>query len=146
MIDRIKQIIDNEKLSMRAFEAKIGMGNGTIGKAIKNNSNIESRWIAPIVENFRQYNPVWIITGEGEMMKSADYIDNTFNTEEDNVKNLEEIRNQVIKVNKLIDVISSQQQNIQEDRAEIKRLKEDIERLMKKKGGTNNNGENASSA
>lgn len=46
----------------------IGASNGLISGAIKRGADIGSAWISLIVENFRDLNPVWLLTGEGDML------------------------------------------------------------------------------
>ncbi len=70
MLERIRKIIDNEGISVRAFEQRINASNGLIRKAIANNTDIYSKWIGNIVENFPQYSAEWLLTGKGQMLKS----------------------------------------------------------------------------
>lgn len=70
MIERISKIIENEQISVRAFEQKINASNGLIRKAIANNTDIQSKWISAIVENYPQYNTEWLVTGKGDMLKT----------------------------------------------------------------------------
>lgn len=70
MLERIRKIIDNEGISVRAFEQRINASNGLIRKAIANNTDIYSKWIGSIVENFPQYSAEWLLTGKGQMLKS----------------------------------------------------------------------------
>lgn len=72
MINRIKEFIENENISIRAFEQKIGASNGLIRKAIANETDIQSKWISAIVENYPQINPEWLLTGRGEMLVSKE--------------------------------------------------------------------------
>lgn len=69
-IDRITEIIGNEALSVRSFEKKIDVKQGSINKAIRNQGNVYSIVLEKILENFPQYNAEWLITGKGGMMKS----------------------------------------------------------------------------
>lgn len=69
MIERISEIIENEHISVRAFEQKIKASNGLIRKAITNNTDIQSKWVSSIVENYPQYNAEWLLTGRGNMLK-----------------------------------------------------------------------------
>lgn len=73
MISRIKEFIDHEGLTVRSFEQKIGASNGLIRKAIANNTDIQSKWISSIIDNFPHLNPDWLLTGEGKMLRP--YID-----------------------------------------------------------------------
>ena len=74
MIGRIKQFIENQGISVRAFEQQIGASNGLIRKAIANNTDIQSKWITAIVDNYPQLNPIWLLTDEGEMIKSTECV------------------------------------------------------------------------
>lgn len=67
MHERIKQIIDNEGLSVRKFEDKIHCSVGVIARALKNKTDISSRFLISIKEVFPQYSAEWLLTGEGDM-------------------------------------------------------------------------------
>lgn len=68
IVKRIGEFIDYEGVSCRSFEQRISASNGLIRKAITNNTDIQSRWVAVIVDNYPQLNPVWLLTGKGEMI------------------------------------------------------------------------------
>jgi len=67
LLQRIAAIADNEGLSIGRFEAAIGASKGVLSRALQNNTDIQAKWIAKIVENYPQYRTEWLITGEGEM-------------------------------------------------------------------------------
>lgn len=67
---RILQLINNEGIRIGTFEKTIGASKGLIRKAIKNNTDIQSKWVTVIAENYTQYNPRWLLTGKGEMLLS----------------------------------------------------------------------------
>lgn len=69
MIKRIREFIENQGISVRAFEQKISASNGLIRKAIANNTDIQSKWITNIVENYPQISIDWLITGQGPMLR-----------------------------------------------------------------------------
>ncbi len=69
-LDRIKQICDNEGIKITALENRIGASKGVLSRALNKGSDIQSKWISKIVENFQQYNPEWLLTGKGSMLKS----------------------------------------------------------------------------
>lgn len=72
IVERIAQIISNYTLSVRAFEIKIGASNGMIGRAISKKTDISAEWLSKIIEMFPTINSEWLITGEGEMLKSSE--------------------------------------------------------------------------
>ena len=67
-IKQISQLCDNEGLKPTVLEKKIGASKGVISRAINNNSDISSKWIGRIVENYPRYNPAWLLTGKGSML------------------------------------------------------------------------------
>jgi hypothetical protein len=69
MIERLSQFIKNQGLSVRAFEQRISASDGMIRRAINNNSDIQSKWLAIIAENFPQLNLDWLLTGKGSMFR-----------------------------------------------------------------------------
>lgn len=72
MITRLKEFIDSLGLSISAFEQKIGASDGMIRRAVKNNTDIQSKWLLKMHDNFHDLNLEWLITGEGTMLKSEE--------------------------------------------------------------------------
>ncbi|MEQ8581245.1 MAG: S24 family peptidase [Marinoscillum sp.] len=73
IIDRIAKYLDEKGISVRSFEMAIGASNGAIGRAIKDNKDIQSKWISIIIEKYSDLNPVWLLKGEGEMIIDSRY-------------------------------------------------------------------------
>lgn len=71
MIERIEQFIRNQGLSVRAFEKTINASDGMIRRAINNNTDIQSKWIALIAEKYPHMNIDWLITGRGPMLRES---------------------------------------------------------------------------
>jgi len=69
ILSRIRQIAENENITVTSFEKKIGASKGVLSRAMSNNTDIQTKWIEKIVENYPQYNPEWLLTGKGEMLK-----------------------------------------------------------------------------
>lgn len=91
MHERIKQIIENEGLSVRRFEEIISCSNGVIAKSLRSKTDISVKVLISIKENFPQYSAEWLLTGEGEMFVSKDGVSSaeeckqTDNVEEENI-------------------------------------------------------------
>ncbi len=66
------QFIKYAGLSARQFDISIGASNGYTLRMQKNNASIGSDVIETIVKTYPQLNLVWLITGEGEMLKQAE--------------------------------------------------------------------------
>jgi len=66
--ENIKKYIDNKGFNVNFFEKEIGASSGMIRKAIKNNTDIQSKWLASISDNFPDLNLNWLITGKGKML------------------------------------------------------------------------------
>lgn len=71
ILSRINQIAINEGLKLANIEATIGASRGVLSKAIKNGTDISSKWVGLICENFPKYSPQWILTGQGEMLQAS---------------------------------------------------------------------------
>ena len=70
-IDRLMQFIKHAGLSARQFDMSIGAGNGYTLRMIKNHASVGSDVIETILRTYPQLNVVWLITGEGEMIKKS---------------------------------------------------------------------------
>jgi hypothetical protein len=71
-IDRLMQFIKYAGLSARQFDLSIGASNGYTLRMKKNNASIGSDVIENILRVYPQLNVVWLITGEGDMLKKPD--------------------------------------------------------------------------
>ena len=69
IISRIKQFADSQGISNRALERTMGVSEGTMSKAFRNNTEIRTDNIESIVENYPQLSAEWLLRGEGEMLK-----------------------------------------------------------------------------
>lgn len=70
--ERIKQFIDYKRLSVRSFEEKTGINQGTLARVIKKNTTITSENLKLIAQAWDILDIHWLLTGEGEMLKSLD--------------------------------------------------------------------------
>jgi len=65
-------IAKNESISISALEKSIGASKGVLSRALKNGTDIQVKWLIALVENYPGYNPEWILTGKGQMLKHPD--------------------------------------------------------------------------
>ncbi len=68
-IDRLIQFIQHVGLSARQFDLSIGASNGYTLRMKKNRASIGSDVIENILRIYPQLNVVWLLTGEGSMLK-----------------------------------------------------------------------------
>lgn len=71
MNDRLRKFLDSKGISVRQFEQMIGSSDGKIAKFMATNSSLKSDTLSKIMEVFPQLSIEWLLTGEGEMLKSA---------------------------------------------------------------------------
>ena len=70
ILTKIEQIASHEGITIGALERSIGASKGVLSRAINNGTDIQAKWLVRIVENYPRYSPSWLLTGEGEMLKS----------------------------------------------------------------------------
>ena len=69
MIERLNEFIRSQGLTTIEFERKISASDGVIRK-IRNNTDIQSKWLVKIAENYPILDMNWLLTGEGSMYRS----------------------------------------------------------------------------
>lgn len=123
MHERIKQIIENEGLSVRKFEEIISCSNGVIAKVLKKQTDISVKVLISIKEKFPQYSAEWLLTGEGDMYvtgKSPKEDGSDANSLERRLAEIEkkqEIRDKEMEsIMKTLEKISSELTSINEER------------------------------
>ncbi len=124
-IDRLMQFIKYAGLSARQFDLSIGAGNGYTLRMQKNNASIGSDVIENILKAYPRLNVVWLITGEGEMLKE---------NEEELILDFDELPKE--KQNEIERIIESKIKERQQDELKrlLKEVTEEIERTQKKLG------------
>ncbi len=68
ILSRIQEIASKEGITIGALERTIGASKGVLSRAINNGTDIQSKWIQIIVENYPQYSTTWLLTGKGDML------------------------------------------------------------------------------
>lgn len=79
ILKRIEQIALNEGIKITSFERKIGASKGVLSRALTSGTDIQSKWLQSVVENYPHYSSEWLLTGKGDMIKSD-------NTKEENLR------------------------------------------------------------
>lgn len=72
ILSRIEDIIKNEGITIGTMEKKIGASKGVLSRAIAKGTDIQSKWIESVVENYPQYSANWLLTGNGNMLVNED--------------------------------------------------------------------------
>ncbi len=70
LIKRLFEYIKAKKISIRQFEIAVGFSNGSLSSQIKSNKSIGSDRLEKILHTYTDLSPDWLMTGEGEMIKS----------------------------------------------------------------------------
>ncbi len=68
------RISENEDIKISQLEKKIGASKGVLSRALSNNSDIQSKWLLSLIENYPQYNIEWLLTGEGKMLRKKEVL------------------------------------------------------------------------
>lgn len=69
--NRLQSVVDNSKLSARAFAIECGIDPANLGKMMKGNMKITRKTLDKMNRCFPRYNFDWVLTGEGEMLHPA---------------------------------------------------------------------------
>ena len=82
ILTRIQEICTKENISLGAMERIIGASKGVLSRAISNGTDIQSKWIQRIVENYPLYSADWLLTGIGSITKNESELKLSFNPAE----------------------------------------------------------------
>lgn len=70
-LDRIKKYLDLKGITIHAFEKSLSFSNGSFASQLKNNKTIGVDKLENILILYNDINPEWLLTGTGEMIKTA---------------------------------------------------------------------------
>lgn len=68
---RVGEYIEAKGISYYAFENSVGASRGAISKAVKDGKSLGSNVLERILEVYKDINPIWLLTGKGEMLLEA---------------------------------------------------------------------------
>ncbi len=71
-IDRVFKYLEKKGVKHTRFEKEIGLSNGYLNTQLKRKADLGEKVFNKIIDNSLDLNPVWLITGNGEM-----FIDNS---------------------------------------------------------------------
>ncbi|TDW47392.1 hypothetical protein EV144_105416 [Flavobacterium sp. 270] len=95
IVERFKQLAENEGITITGLEHRIGASKGVLSRALVNNSDIQSKWLLKLVENYPRYSCDWLVKGKGPMIVE-DNLNQDFSENEINYKDLAEARKETI--------------------------------------------------
>lgn len=70
ILNVFSKVAENENITIGKLEQIIGASKGVLSRAIAQDTDIQTKWLLNLVENYPQYNPEWLLTGKGSMLKS----------------------------------------------------------------------------
>lgn len=65
---RIRQIIENENLSVNAFAKKIGVPQRTLANMLSRGTEPSTKTVNAVINAFPDLSQSWLLTGEGDML------------------------------------------------------------------------------
>lgn len=66
--ERLMEFIEYKNIKKKAFEEAVGLSNGYLNQ-LRNSPGVDK--ISAILETYPEINKVWLLTGEGEMLKTS---------------------------------------------------------------------------
>lgn len=69
-IERLYQYMEYKGLKPTALEKEIGLSNGYLGVQRKRNADMGEGVFLKIIDNCRDINSSWLLTGEGNMLRT----------------------------------------------------------------------------
>lgn len=127
ILTRIQEISINEGITIAALERVIGASKGVLSRAINNGTDIQSKWIQILVENYPQYSTDWLLTGKGNMLRDENKRLNSAPTIS---------TTQTDAMTPLLSLIKEKDEVIRLQAEEIGRLREKIEQMSRGRGHT----------
>ncbi len=84
-IDRISIYLEFKMITPHKFEHTLHISNGYFNKQLRNKGSIGSDILIKVSENYDDLNMLWILTGEGFMLKYPAKIIEIFESKKNNI-------------------------------------------------------------
>ncbi len=69
IVSRLESYLKEKKITVKQCEVSIGASNGTLRKAFKNGTGIQSKWMSKIAEIYTDLSMEWLVRGLEPMIK-----------------------------------------------------------------------------
>lgn len=75
-IERFHEYLELKGIKPTRFEKDIGLSNGYLGTQLRRSGNLGEDILNKIIDNCLDINPIWLLTGKGEMTTKGKYFEN----------------------------------------------------------------------
>ena len=123
ILSRIQEIACKEGITIGALERGIGASKGVLSRAIANGTDIQSKWIRIIVENYPLYSTRWLLTGEGPMLRDSKNPEES--TMEHSPKKVQSTSSDIVTL-RLMDKLDEKDSIIKDKEAKIDQLQSEL--------------------
>jgi len=120
-------IAENEGISLSALEKSIGASKGVLSRALKHGTDIQVKWLISLVENYPEYNPAWILTGKGPMLKHGEKPDLHHMKEEEETY---ELRGKIAILEERIEILKAANEALKENNDSLKEIKQLLQKRI----------------
>lgn len=113
-------------MSMRAFDISISVGNGYTSKQYKSKASVGSDVLEKIIDKYPELNPLWLITGKGDMIIDPKSSSEPYEKYGDSIDGLLEkkiqriVEEHFLKLSEKIDAVPSLEQISEEIKRNLK--------------------------
>lgn len=73
-IDRFYEYLAEKSLKPTVVEKEIGLSNGYLSAQKKRGADMGEGMMLKVIDYFRDINPVWLLTGEGSMLRAEQWV------------------------------------------------------------------------
>lgn len=78
IVQRIRKVVESKGLSVTALSKIIGVVQQTLNRQISGDGAMPLSTVDKFLSSFPEISAEWLLRGEGEMMKGANYIPKSF--------------------------------------------------------------------
>ena len=92
MINRISILLKSKNISAAKFADEIDVQRSSISHILSGRNNPSLEFIQKILKTYPEISPEWLISGKGSILKNLDLFENMEERNQENNKNLTEIK------------------------------------------------------
>jgi hypothetical protein len=119
IINRIFEYIEFKGIKPTRFEKNLGFSNGYLGTQLKRNADLGESVLNKIINYCLDINIEWLITGNGEMLKKSEVLEQRNDAANDNLKlffeRYESLNEKIGALNKKIWELESENKHLKDE-------------------------------